>query len=100
MPDAVKPLRQYVDQEAADELVGLHGRRLVAVAVPVIVPTDADLAAVINSVLGMAMRLARPAIPSKRMVSQVTSSSHQAWPWRAERGSAWWLLCHPSPLLM
>ncbi len=33
-----------------------------------------------------------------RIVSQVLSISHQRWPWRAERGSAWWLLCQPSPL--
>src|ERR1039457_3492609 len=31
------------------------------------------------------------------MQSQLISSSYQARPWRTERGSAWWLLCQPSP---
>ena len=40
-----------------------------------------------------------PTISRKRMVIHATSISHHICPWRAERGSAWWLLCHPSPLL-
>src|SRR6266516_1532633 len=31
------------------------------------------------------------------MQSQLISSSYQARPWRTQRGSAWWLLCQPSP---
>src|ERR1041385_6759305 len=31
------------------------------------------------------------------MQSQLTSSSYHASPWRTQRGSAWWLLCQPSP---
>ena len=41
--------------------------------------------------------LARPTKARNRIVSQVLSISHQRWPCRAERGSAWWLLCQPSP---
>ena len=47
---------------------------------------------------GATTSLARPSQARKRMVSQVLSISHQRWPCRAERGSAWWLLCQPSPL--
>jgi hypothetical protein len=31
------------------------------------------------------------------MQSQLISSSYQATPWRTHLGSAWWLLCQPSP---
>src|SRR6478735_11048151 len=44
--------------------------------------------------------LAKPRNIIIRMVSHVTSSSHHLWPWRADRGWAWWLLCQPSPLLI
>ena len=46
VPDAVKPVRQHMDQEAADELPAVQGHRLLAVAVPVILPAEADLAVV------------------------------------------------------
>src|SRR5271167_3762891 len=44
VPDAVKPVRQYMDQEAADELPGLEGHGLLTVVIPVILPAEADLA--------------------------------------------------------
>ena len=44
--DALKPIRQHMDQEAADELVGLEGHRFVLVAAPVVLPAEADLAVV------------------------------------------------------
>jgi hypothetical protein len=86
---------------AAPGRLELHVRRSEDVCVAHCLPPlfGGSAAAAINSGLGVAMRRARPTAPSRRMVSQVTSSSHQVWPWRAERGSAWWLLCHPSPLL-
>src|SRR5690242_5049369 len=31
------------------------------------------------------------------MHSQLISSSYQSRPWRTQLGSAWWLLCQPSP---
>ena len=40
-----------------------------------------------------------PAFPTGQIVRYVTSSSHQRWPWAAARGSAWWLLCQPSPFV-
>jgi len=46
VPDAVEPVRQYMDQEAADELLGGEGHCLPAVVVPVIPPVEADLAVV------------------------------------------------------
>ena len=46
MPDAVKAFRQHMDQETADELRAIERHRLVAVAVPVILPAEADLAVV------------------------------------------------------
>src|SRR5271170_6450470 len=42
--DAVKSVRQHMDQEAADELPRLEGHGLLAVVVPVILPAEADLA--------------------------------------------------------
>src|ERR1700751_1890047 len=41
--------------------------------------------------LGGTTSVARPTQARNRIVSQVLSISHQRWPWRAERGSAWWL---------
>ena len=35
IPDAVKPVRQNMDQEAADELPAVQGHRLLAIAVAV-----------------------------------------------------------------
>jgi len=46
IPDAVKSVRQHMDQEAADELPGVEGHRLPAVVIPVILPAEADLAVV------------------------------------------------------
>src|SRR5208283_908570 len=46
VPDAMKPVRQHMDQEAADELLGREGHRLLAVVIPVILPAEADLALV------------------------------------------------------
>ena len=42
MADAMKPLRQDVDQEAADELVGRQRHRLVSVTFldPVVLPLE------------------------------------------------------------
>jgi hypothetical protein len=42
--DAVKSVRQHMDQEAADELLSREGHRLLAVVVPVILPVESDLA--------------------------------------------------------
>jgi len=44
VPDAVKPWRQNVDEEAADELGGFEGHRLVAVLLlgPVVLPLKND----------------------------------------------------------
>src|SRR5271165_5099026 len=44
--NAVKPVWQHMDQEAADELPGLEGHGLLAVVIPVILPAEADLAVV------------------------------------------------------
>jgi len=46
VPDAMKPVRQHVDEEAADELITAQGHRLLAVAVPVVLPAEADFVAV------------------------------------------------------
>ncbi len=46
VPDAVKPVRQHMNEEAADELPTIQRHRLLAVAVPVILPAEADLAVV------------------------------------------------------
>jgi hypothetical protein len=44
--DAMEPVRQDMDQETADELRAIERHRLLAVAVPVILPAEADLAVV------------------------------------------------------
>jgi multidrug resistance efflux pump len=44
VPDAVKPVRQHMNEEAADELPTIQRHRLLAVAVPVILPAEPDLA--------------------------------------------------------
>jgi hypothetical protein len=44
--DAVKSVRQHMDQEAADKLLAVEGHRLLAVAVPVILPPKRNLAVV------------------------------------------------------
>jgi len=44
--DAVKSVRQHMDQEAADELRGREAHRLPAIVVPVILPVEAHLAIV------------------------------------------------------
>ena len=44
--DAMEPIRQHMDQETADELRAIERHRLLAVAVPVILPAEADLAVV------------------------------------------------------
>src|SRR5271167_279115 len=44
--NTVKPVRQHMDQEAADELPGLEGHGLLTVVIPVILPAEADLAVV------------------------------------------------------
>src|SRR3981189_2342300 len=46
VPDAVKPVRQHMNEEAADELPTIQRHRLLAVAVPVILPAEPDLAVV------------------------------------------------------
>src|SRR5271166_6581444 len=46
VPDAMEPVRQDMDQETADELPAIERHRLLAVAVPVILPAEADLAVV------------------------------------------------------
>ena len=46
VPDATKPIREHMDQEATDELVGLKGHRLLTIAISVILPAEADLAVV------------------------------------------------------
>src|SRR6476659_2182025 len=42
----MEAIRQDMDQEAADELATIQRHRLLAVAVPVILPAEADLAVV------------------------------------------------------
>src|SRR6266404_9340486 len=44
--DAMEPVRQDMDQETADQLRAIERHRLLAVAVPVILPAEADLAVV------------------------------------------------------
>src|SRR5258708_36411131 len=44
--DALKSVRQHMDQEPADELSGLQGHRLLAIAISVILPAEPDLAGV------------------------------------------------------
>src|SRR5208282_966558 len=46
VPDAMKPVRQDVDQEAANELIGIQGHDLLAVAIAVVLPPEPDLAVV------------------------------------------------------
>src|ERR1700744_5019754 len=46
VPDAVKSVRQHMDQEAADELLGREGHRLPAAVVPVILPAEAEFAVI------------------------------------------------------
>src|SRR6185437_735837 len=41
--NALHPLRQDVEQEATDELVGLEGHGLLGVAVPIVLPFESDL---------------------------------------------------------
>jgi hypothetical protein len=41
--DAVKPVRQCVEQETVDELIGRERHHLVRVVMPVIAPAEADL---------------------------------------------------------
>ena len=45
MPNAVKPVRQRVQQEAPDEFAGGQRHHLVLVVVPIIAPTEGDPAA-------------------------------------------------------
>src|SRR5437667_12774118 len=42
--DAMEAVRQNVEQEAADELVGAKGHHLLLVVVAIILPAEADLA--------------------------------------------------------
>ena len=42
MADAMKPVRQRVQQEAADEFVGFQRHDLVLVVMPVVAPAEAD----------------------------------------------------------
>src|ERR1700686_823437 len=44
--DAVKPVRQHMDQEAADELVSRESHGLLTVVIAIILPSKADLAVV------------------------------------------------------
>src|ERR1700712_2174155 len=44
--DAVEPVRQHMDQEAANELISIQGHDLLAVAIPIIFPAEPDLAVV------------------------------------------------------
>src|SRR5208283_4276707 len=44
VPDAVKSVRQHMDQEATDDLLGREGHRLPAVVISVVLPAKADLA--------------------------------------------------------
>src|ERR1700729_1535579 len=44
--DAVKTVRQHMDQEAADELIAVEGDRLLAVVVAIILPAETNLAVV------------------------------------------------------
>src|ERR1700735_2728260 len=44
--NAVEPVRQHVDQEAADEFPTFQGHGFLAVAVSIILPAEADLAVV------------------------------------------------------
>jgi hypothetical protein len=46
IPDAMKSVRQHMHQEAADKLPAVEGHRLLAVAVPVILPPKRNLAVV------------------------------------------------------
>src|SRR6266853_1822624 len=46
VPDAVKPVRQHMNEEAADELATIQRHRLLAVAVSVILPAEPDLAVI------------------------------------------------------
>src|SRR6266851_2805150 len=46
VPDAMEPARQDMDQETADELRAIERHHLLAIAVPVILPAEADLAVV------------------------------------------------------
>src|ERR1019366_8081391 len=46
VPDAVKPVRQHMDQEATHELPAIERHRLLAVAIPVILPAETHLAVV------------------------------------------------------
>src|SRR6185437_7062211 len=40
--NALQPLRQDVEQEATDELVGLEGHSLLGIVVPVVLPFESD----------------------------------------------------------
>src|SRR4051794_28746752 len=44
--DAVEAVRENMDQEPADELVGGQGHRAVVAVLPVVLPAEADLAVV------------------------------------------------------
>src|SRR3984957_17871576 len=46
VPDAVKPVRQHMDQKAPDELLTREGHYLLAVVISVILPAEADLAVI------------------------------------------------------
>src|ERR1700722_17943610 len=46
VPDAVKPVRQHMDQKAPDELLTREGHYLLAVVISVILPAEADLVAI------------------------------------------------------
>ena len=42
----MKPVGQHMDQEAAEELLAIEGHRLLAIAITVVLPAEADLAVV------------------------------------------------------
>ena len=42
----MEPVRQHMNQEAADEFLGREGHRLLTVSVPVVFPVKSDLAVV------------------------------------------------------
>src|ERR1700688_5207892 len=44
--NAVKSIRQHMDQEAANELLSGKGHRLLAIVIPVVLPLETNLAAV------------------------------------------------------
>src|SRR5271166_479593 len=55
--------------------------------------------AAINRGSGRDTSAASPIASNIRMNPNIESTSYWRWPCLAERGSAWWLLCQPSPLV-